>query len=152
MLSRTYAMSLFWTSIEEVKNFTFLKQREGKRICRIYHFTVFSPLAPALEHRADFQFHDHFTEGRTPWTGDQLVARPLPKYRTTQTLNKRIHTQNIRALCGLRTHNPGFRASEDSTCLRPFGYLDRPFYCNTCWKFNGKRLHFLVYTNSAYFY
>jgi hypothetical protein len=30
-----------------------------------------------------FQFHCHFTDGRTPWTGDQLVARPLPKHRTT---------------------------------------------------------------------
>jgi hypothetical protein len=29
------------------------------------------------------QFLDHFTDSRTPWTGDQLVARPLPKRRTT---------------------------------------------------------------------
>jgi hypothetical protein len=26
---------------------------------------------------------------------------------------------------GIRTHDPGFRASEDSTRLRPFGYRDR---------------------------
>jgi hypothetical protein len=25
------------------------------------------------------------TIGRTPWTGDQPVARPLPAHRTTQT-------------------------------------------------------------------
>jgi hypothetical protein len=38
------------------------------------------------------QFHNNFyTVGRTPWTSDQLVARPLPKQRTTQTQNKRIH-------------------------------------------------------------
>jgi hypothetical protein len=24
-----------------------------------------------------------FTDGRTPWTSDQIVARPLPKHRTT---------------------------------------------------------------------
>jgi hypothetical protein len=24
-----------------------------------------------------------YTGGRTPWTGDQSVARPLPKHRTT---------------------------------------------------------------------
>jgi hypothetical protein len=31
-------------------------------------------------------FHfDHFTDGRTPWTSDQLVAMSLPKHRTTQT-------------------------------------------------------------------
>jgi hypothetical protein len=26
---------------------------------------------------------DNFTDGRTPWTSDQPVARPLPKHRTT---------------------------------------------------------------------
>jgi hypothetical protein len=29
------------------------------------------------------------TVGRTPWTGDQAVSRPLPIHRTTQTQNKR---------------------------------------------------------------
>jgi hypothetical protein len=53
-----------------------------------------------------FQFHDHFTDGRTPWTSDQLVVRPLPKHRTTQTQNK--HTPNIHALCGIRTHDRSF--------------------------------------------
>jgi hypothetical protein len=37
---------------------------------------------------------------------------------TTQTLN-------IHALSGIRTHCPGGRASEDSSCLRPLGYCDR---------------------------
>jgi hypothetical protein len=35
------------------------------------------------------------------------------------------HTPNIHALSGIRIHDPGFRASEDSTCLRPLGYRDR---------------------------
>jgi hypothetical protein len=65
-----------------------------------------------------FFFHfDHFTDGRTPWTSDQLVARPLSKHRTTQTQNKHVHIPNIHALCRIRIHDPGFRASEDSTCL-----------------------------------
>jgi hypothetical protein len=71
------------------------------------------------------QFLDHFTDGRTPWTGDQLVARPLPEHRTTQTQNKHIRTRNINALCGIRIHDPVFRAREDSTCLTPLGYRDR---------------------------
>jgi hypothetical protein len=35
-------------------------------------------------------------------------------------------------LCGIRTHDPGFQASEDSTWLRPLGYRDRPEtrYCD----------------------
>jgi hypothetical protein len=32
-----------------------------------------------------------YTVGRTPWTGDQPLARPLPTHRRTQTQNK--HTQ-----------------------------------------------------------
>jgi hypothetical protein len=72
-----------------------------------------------------FQFHDHFTDGMTPWTSDQLVARLLPKHMTTQTQNKRIHTPNIHALCGIRTDDPGFRASEYSSCLIPLRYRGR---------------------------
>jgi hypothetical protein len=30
-----------------------------------------------------FQFFNLYTVGRTPWTGDQHVARPLPTHRTT---------------------------------------------------------------------
>jgi hypothetical protein len=72
-----------------------------------------------------FQFLDHFTDGRTPWTSDQLIARALPKHRTTQTQNKYIHIPDIHALCGIRTHDPGFWVSKDSTCLRRFSYRDR---------------------------
>jgi hypothetical protein len=42
-------------------------------------------LAPILEHRADYSVSWSFTGGRTSWTGDQLVARPLPKHSTTKT-------------------------------------------------------------------
>jgi hypothetical protein len=82
--------------------------------------------SPLWSLASDFQFYDHFTDGRTPWASDQLVARPLPKHRTTQTQNKHIHIPNIHALCGIRTHDLGFRASEDSTCLRPLSYVTGP--------------------------
>jgi hypothetical protein len=77
---------------------------------KIYKLTQFFSLALQLSWAlvSDFQFHDHFTDGRTPWTSDQLVARPLPKHRTTQTQNKHIHIPNIHAICGIRTHDPGF--------------------------------------------
>jgi hypothetical protein len=40
-----------------------------------------------------FHFLDLFyTVGRTPWTGDQPVKRPLPAHRTRQTQNKRTQT------------------------------------------------------------
>jgi hypothetical protein len=106
------------------------------------------------------QFRNHFyTDGRTPWTSDQPVARPLPKHRTTQTQNKRIHTPNIHALNGIRTHDPSFRASEDSSCLRPRGYCDRPIIVLTYLKvseccltaFSHKRRIFDKMTNISIF-
>jgi uncharacterized SAM-binding protein YcdF (DUF218 family) len=72
-----------------------------------------------------FTFLILYTGGRTPWTGVQPVARHLPKHRTTQTQNKRIHTPNIHALSGFRTHNHCVRANEESSRLRPLGYRDR---------------------------
>jgi hypothetical protein len=42
-----------------------------------------------------FQFLNLHTFGRTPRTGDQLVARPLPTHRTTQTQNKRTQTSTM---------------------------------------------------------
>jgi hypothetical protein len=41
---------------------------------------------------ADFQFVNPYTVGRTPWTGDQPVARLLTTHRTTKKQNKRIQT------------------------------------------------------------
>jgi hypothetical protein len=39
-----------------------------------------------------FNFLILYTVGRTPWTGDQPVARPLPTNRTAKTQNKRTQT------------------------------------------------------------
>jgi hypothetical protein len=65
------------------------------------------------------QFRNHFyTDGRTPWTSDQPVARPLPTHRT-QTHNKSTH----RYPC--LEWDPSVRASEDSSCLRSRGHRDR---------------------------
>jgi hypothetical protein len=48
--------------------------------------------SPLLDLGRFFQFLNLYTVGRTPWTGDQPVARPPPTHRTTQTQNKRTHT------------------------------------------------------------
>jgi hypothetical protein len=75
------------------------------RVCsdferRQMYRTFFSlALQPLWALASAFQFHDHFTDGRTPWTSDQLVARPLPKHRTTQTQNKHIHTHQTLMPC-----------------------------------------------------
>jgi hypothetical protein len=87
-----------------------------------------------------------FTDGRTVWTSDQLVTRPLPKHSTIQSQNKHIPTSNIHALCGIRTHDPIFQASEDSTCPRPFGYRDR--HCPIS---RTEIIHVYMYTPLCYF-
>jgi hypothetical protein len=84
----------------------------------------FWPWPTSMKLSVSLRFIRSQTFGRTPWAGDQLVARPLPvqKHRKTH-----IHTQtlNIHALSGIRTHDPGFWESEDSACLRPLVYSDR---------------------------
>jgi hypothetical protein len=49
-------------------------------------------LQPSVGSWQLFQFLNLYTVGRTPWTRDQPVARPLPTHRTTQTQNKRTQT------------------------------------------------------------
>jgi hypothetical protein len=68
-----------------------------------------------------FNFLILYRVGRTPWTGDQPVARPLPTHRTTQTQKKAQNT-DIHVLSGIRTHDPSVRASEGSSCLRLRGH------------------------------
>jgi hypothetical protein len=66
-----------------------------------------------------FSFLIIYTVGRTPWTGDQPVARPLLTHRTTQTQNKRTQTSMPH---WDRTHDPSVRADEDGSCLRSRGH------------------------------
>jgi hypothetical protein len=52
-----------------------------------------------------FIFLIFYTDGRTPWTGDQPVARSLSTHIITQTDN---HDSS-----GIRTHDQSVRAGED---------------------------------------
>jgi hypothetical protein len=72
--------------------------------------------SPSLNLNRFFSFLILYTVGRTPWTGDQPVASPLPTHNTnTNTINS--HTV-------IRTHHSSVRASEDSSCLRARGHCD----------------------------
>jgi hypothetical protein len=57
-----------------------MSQKPVGRVCKLIIFSL--ALQPPWALASAFQFHDHFTDGRTPWTSDQLVARPVPKHRT----------------------------------------------------------------------
>jgi hypothetical protein len=49
-------------------------------------------LDPLLDLGRFFSLLILYSVGRTPWTGDRPVARPLPTHRRTQRENKRTHT------------------------------------------------------------
>jgi hypothetical protein len=53
-----------------------------------------------------FSFLILYTDGRTPWTEDQPVARPLPIHMTTQTQNQRTQTSML--LVGFEPTIPAF--------------------------------------------
>jgi hypothetical protein len=65
-----------------------INQSVSQSIKSIYLW-LYSPL---LDLGRFFSFLILYTVGRTPSTGDQPVARPLPTHRTTQTQNKRTQT------------------------------------------------------------
>jgi hypothetical protein len=57
------------------------------------------------------QFFNIFnTDGRTRWTSDQPVSRPLPKHRPTQTQNK--HTQTSMPWVGFKPTIPVFERAK----------------------------------------
>jgi hypothetical protein len=59
----------------------------------------------------------------------RVISSSQGLYLYTKTEKRaRTHTLNIHALSGIRTHDPGFRASEDNACVRPLGYRDRPSF------------------------
>jgi hypothetical protein len=105
---------------------TFLRMWNCK--CSIYIFLSFSSIAlPAHSGpRPLIQFRSHFS--LTVRLLSRVTSSSQGRYlntRTTQTQNKRIHTPNIPALSGIRTHDPSVWDSEDSSCLRQRGYCDR---------------------------
>jgi hypothetical protein len=57
-----------------------------------------------------FSFLILYRVGRTPWTGNQPVARPLPTHRTAQTQNKR--TQTSKPWVGFEPTIPAFRPAK----------------------------------------
>jgi hypothetical protein len=57
-----------------------------------------------------FSFVILYTIGRTPWTGDQPVARPLITHRTTQTQNKL--TQASMPRVGFESTTPVFERAK----------------------------------------
>jgi hypothetical protein len=74
-------------------NYPFIAIHRHCSLVYIRGWLTFLPVAPTLEHRASvkrflsYQFLNSKTVGRTPWTGDQPVARPLPTQDSTNRIN-----------------------------------------------------------------
>jgi hypothetical protein len=75
-------------------------------ICLSIYLWLYSPCGPWPL----LQFLNLYTVGRTPWTGDRPVARPLPTHRATQTHNK--HTQTSMSRVGFEPTIPVFERAK----------------------------------------
>jgi hypothetical protein len=97
-----------------------------------------------------FSYLIRYTVGRTPWTGNQPVARHLPKRRITQT-QKWTHTIHEISMPWV-----GFEftvlAFEDSSCLRPRGHCDRQLYVYSPVYLHGTVLQWVTGRNSIWSY
>jgi hypothetical protein len=72
-----------------------------------------------------------YAVGRTPWTGDQPVARPLPTHRAMQTQNKCTQTSMPRV--GFEPKIPVFeRAKTVHTLDREAIVIGRGVYNDIC--------------------
>jgi hypothetical protein len=142
ILQRKWRKSLFWKRRDSEKTSMKIENSFCRGICEaklllcalheqhliLFRSSIHSSMAlqpfdgpwPLLQFRNLF-----YTDGMTPWTGDQPLARPLPTHRTTQTQNKRAHRHPC--LEWIRTHDPSVRASEDISCLRPRGHCERRY-------------------------
>jgi hypothetical protein len=81
-----------------------------------------------------FSFLILYTAGRTPWVGDQPVARPLPTCRTTQTQNKRTQTSMPRV--GFEPTTPVFDRA------KMVHVLDRAATMIGTWRFRRLKIHY----------
>jgi hypothetical protein len=80
-------------------------------LCLSIYLSIYLWLySPLLDLGRFFSFLIPYTDGRTPWTGDQPVARPLPAHRTAQTQSK--HTQTSMPWEGLDPTIPAFERAE----------------------------------------
>jgi hypothetical protein len=103
---------------------------EGTNTYKLLHIPFF---LSALQHNSGLgRLHATFcytsvtrlrTISRTPWTGDQLVARPLYLYKNTE---KRTYNTNTKHPCPEWASYPRSRSPRQR---RPLGYRDRHIYC-----------------------
>jgi hypothetical protein len=95
------------------------------------HLWLYSPL---LGHGLFFRFVIFSTQ--TVGLLGRALSPSQGRYLHTGQHKHRINAQtDIHALSGIRTHDPSFRASEDSSCLRMRGHCDRSCFAVETYKY-----------------
>jgi hypothetical protein len=84
----SHRMDINFSAAETQLTVEKLKYRKTAKYLYYYYY-YYGSTALLLGLGRFFSFLILYTFGRTPWTGDQPVARALPTRRTTQTQNKR---------------------------------------------------------------
>jgi hypothetical protein len=79
----------------------------------LIYLSMYSSAVLVLDFGRFFRFLILYTASRTPWAGDQRVARPLPKHR--------VNTHRHPCLEWDSNPRSSVRAGENSSCLRPRG-------------------------------
>jgi hypothetical protein len=104
-----------------------------------HHPWLYSPL---LGSGRFFSFVILYTFGRTPWTGDQPVARLLPTHRTAQTQNKRTQTSMPRV--GFKPTATVFERAKTIYSLNcadtMIGEIQDSNYCSRCYVSELKKM------------
>jgi hypothetical protein len=125
-ISSYWLLSLWSSHLKSVITFF---SRINPAHCFLLDFTNYTLLllpwlyCPLLGLGRFFRFLILYTVGRTPWTVDQPVARPLPTHRTTHTQNKRTQ---YRHPCLDWNSNPWLQRSSERRQFMP--YTARPLW------------------------
>jgi hypothetical protein len=118
----------------------------GQKSCLSIYLSIYDPF---LDLGRFLSFLILFTDGRTPWMGDQPAARPLPTHMTTQAQNKRKHTSM--AGVGFEPTIPVFRRAKTvhaldarplwSAEMWPIVLYSLLTFVNRCWVVPSQDLH-----------
>jgi hypothetical protein len=96
--------------------------------------------SPLLDLGRFFSSLVFYTVVRTPWTGDQSIARPLPAHRTAQTQNKR--TQSSMPRVGFELTIPVFERAKTVHALESAATVVVCAPCSTFYFFYTSFRHF----------
>jgi hypothetical protein len=113
---RLWLLLLLLLLLSLLKHIVIIKRKRRENINLPTYLPTYGSTA-LLDLGRFFSFLILHAVGRTPWTGDHPVARPLPTHRTAQTQNKGTHISMPRV--GFQSTTPVFERA------KTFHSLDR---------------------------